>query len=504
MGQECPILSGTVELCVVKVIKGINIYGIYMTSLTLLYTADFTTFDGGDFTRIRGFASSRYGSIMYVCIVGGKILKSTDLGASWTDTGLANGGYTSIACSSDGTIVYVADLGQGLYKSTNSGSTWSYITRGAALPSDTNGNNVERDHGYTTYNVYQIACDATGSKVIMTTNYCAYIYKSIDGGVTWTNLYTISVTTTSSSPVLLASNIDGTILYAAFNNTDAKIYKSLDSGATWNILSTLGTVSGPFKGLSTNLTGDFCFACGSDGALNIFYETHAVKSVLVPQGGSLVTAATNYNNGNNIVVMENNKSETYSVTNLFPPGPVPGDPVVNISCFKEGSKILCYKEGREVYVNIEKIRKGDLIKTARNGYLPVDMIGKRRFENPKFVSSREKNRLYICTPYEYPELTNDLIITGCHAILKDIITEEQKRKMLDLLGNIYVTDHKYRLPACLDERAKPFLQQGDFNIWHIALQNDDYYMNYGIYANGLLVESCSKRFLKELSGMSLV
>lgn len=29
-------------------------------------------------------------------------------------------------------------------------------------------------------------------------------------------------------------------------------------------------------------------------------------------------------------------------------------------------------------------------------------------------------------------------------------------------------------------------------------------MNYGIYANGLLVESCSRRYLKEMSNMSLI
>lgn len=30
------------------------------------------------------------------------------------------------------------------------------------------------------------------------------------------------------------------------------------------------------------------------------------------------------------------------------------------------------------------------------------------------------------------------------------------------------------------------------------------YINYGIYANGLLVESCSKRYLKELSNLTLI
>ena len=58
--------------------------------------------------------------------------------------------------------------------------------------------------------------------------------------------------------------------------------------------------------------------------------------------------------------------------------------------------------------------------------------------------------------------------------------------------------------ACLDERAQPYLEEGVFTIWHIALDNDNYYFNYGIYANGLLVETCSKRYLKELSGMTLI
>ena len=58
--------------------------------------------------------------------------------------------------------------------------------------------------------------------------------------------------------------------------------------------------------------------------------------------------------------------------------------------------------------------------------------------------------------------------------------------------------------ACLDERAEPYLEEGLFNIWHFALENNDYYMNYGIYANGLLVETSSKRYMKEHSGMELI
>jgi hypothetical protein len=43
-----------------------------------------------------------------------------------------------------------------------------------------------------------------------------------------------------------------------------------------------------------------------------------------------------------------------------------------------------------------------------------------------------------------------------------------------------------------------------YTIWHLSLENDNYYYNYGIYANGLLVETASKRMIREFSGMELI
>ena len=131
------------------------------------------------------------------------------------------------------------------------------------------------------------------------------------------------------------------------------------------------------------------------------------------------------------------------------------------------------------------------------------MIGYREIENV-ICKERIKNKLYVCKQSEYQEIFEDLIITGCHAILVDDFKEEQREKTEEVLGNIFVTDNKYRLPACVDVKAKPYEKPGKFTIYHIALENNDYYMNYGIYANGLLVESTSKRYLKELSNMKLI
>jgi hypothetical protein len=131
------------------------------------------------------------------------------------------------------------------------------------------------------------------------------------------------------------------------------------------------------------------------------------------------------------------------------------------------------------------------------------MIGKRYIYHPS-IKERTKDQLYKCSQSEYPELFEPLIITGCHSILVDSFTsEEQRAKVIEVNGDIYVTDNKYRLPACVDDRTSVYENKGTYTIYHLALENDNYYSNYGIYANGLLVETCSKRYLKELSNMIL-
>jgi hypothetical protein len=87
----------------------------------------------------------------------------------------------------------------------------------------------------------------------------------------------------------------------------------------------------------------------------------------------------------------------------------------------------------------------------------------------------------------------------------DQFTDDQQRKQTEkVLKKIYVTDRKYRLPACVDSRARVYDQHGTYTIYHLALQHENYYMNYGIYANGLLVETCCRCYLKEKSGMTLI
>ena len=172
-------------------------------------------------------------------------------------------------------------------------------------------------------------------------------------------------------------------------------------------------------------------------------------------------------------------------------------------CFLEGTTVLCNLDGIEKYVPVEKIKNGTLVKTSLNGYKEVVLIGKGTIQNPG-NDERTENRLYKCSTSNYPQLKEDLYITGCHSILEFPITDKQKDAAIKHLGKLFVTDKKYRLMACVDERAEPWNSKGSYTIWHFALANKDEKMNYGVYVNGgLLVETCSINFLKNKSNIIL-
>jgi hypothetical protein len=176
----------------------------------------------------------------------------------------------------------------------------------------------------------------------------------------------------------------------------------------------------------------------------------------------------------------------------------------SIPCFLEGSTILCQVDGIEKYVPVEQLEKGMLVKTSLDGYKPVVSVGQGTIQNSE-DNERTENRLYKCSTFNYPQLKYDLYITGCHSILEFPITEKQKEDTIKHLGKLFVTDKKYRLMACIDERAEPWNSKGLYTVWHFALENNDELMNYGVYANGgLLVESCCIYFLKKKSNMKLI
>jgi hypothetical protein len=172
-----------------------------------------------------------------------------------------------------------------------------------------------------------------------------------------------------------------------------------------------------------------------------------------------------------------------------------------VVCFKDDTKIRCLVDNEERDVEIKNMKIGTLVKTLCDGYLPVKIIGKSTIDNLG-DNSRIKDRMYILSKEKYPELEEDLYLTGCHSILVDDLSDKEKNKIIEDYRKLYITDGKYRLPVYIDERSEPYNYKNKFEIYHLALFGKNKYVNHGIYAHGLLVETCFEERIK--SKMNLV
>ena len=373
-----------------------------------------------------------------------------------------------------------------------------------------------------------IAFDSSGNLYVVNTAGGVAITKFNSGGTIIANSTSSAATSglrgcvcDNSNNLYVADQVNGRIWKcdASLNLQGFTIAGSIPNaasivfdGSTYLYVSTGSASKTVFRvdlnGSVTNFYPNNSFTNNASGLTynrfnnNLYSLDNTAKTIYVDSINQYTFTGTSFSTPNTAYTLTITDASSAIITNSLTLNT--GSAPIPVPCFKKDTKILCMNDfGETVYMLIQNIRPGTLVKTFRNGFLPVDMIGTSKIYNSG-NNERTKNRLYRCSKYHYPELNEDLIITGCHSILETKLTQKQEEKTVDLFGELYVTDEKYRLMAYIDDRAKPYEVEGDFSIYHIALENDDYYTNYGIYANGLLVETCSKRTLTELSNMTLL
>lgn len=148
-----------------------------------------------------------------------------------------------------------------------------------------------------------------------------------------------------------------------------------------------------------------------------------------------------------------------------------------IPCYNKGTTILCLIDNIEKYVKIENLKVGDLVKTYKNGYNEIELIGKKTFRN-----NINKNTQCMFN-------INNLCVSGGHYILVDEKPDATKNPIFYNL-NLKIKD-KYCLLACDYEKAIKVMTDDIYTIYHLVLKGDE--MQYGIYVNdGFLSESTSK------------
>lgn len=228
-------------------------------------------------------------------------------------------------------------------------------------------------------------------------------------------------------------------------------------------------------------------------------------TLLILSNGQVSTTLLNeyintlYNNGNTTSFQEalTNKTEVNNFTAFTPLL----HQTLSINCFLKGTMI----ETMKGILPVEDLRPNMFVKTYNHSFVPIKLIGKMTMpHNSK--DKRNKNQLFVCKKEVYPEATDDLVITGCHSLLvdRDITDKDEEQRIIDANGDIFLTDNLVRIPAVADLQTIIYPEDGDHEIYHFSLDHHDEEMNYGVYANGILVETCSNRMMKEYSGMTFL
>jgi photosystem II stability/assembly factor-like uncharacterized protein len=118
--------------------------------------------------------------------------------------------------------VYVGDYaGAGILKSATGGGNWSTLNLNLAV----SGDSIDR-----------IVVDPANSNVVIAGSWWGYIYRSTDGGISWTNT---QLPGASKLDRIVFNPQNHNILYAGCLNggEGSNLFKSVDNGVTWNLSS---------------------------------------------------------------------------------------------------------------------------------------------------------------------------------------------------------------------------------------------------------------------------
>jgi len=183
--------------------------------------------------------------------VGDGIYKSTDAGENWTNMGLSNSERISkiLIDPKDGNTVYACVPGKlwsdstdrGVYKTTDGGKTWAHILKGGNASTGCSLMSMSsrdpkvlyaglwdfRRRGWTFRSGGEGPDSPSGSA----------FFKTVDGGVTWTELNDKSAKGLPAKPwgriavATAPSNPD--VVYALIESTRSALFRSSDGGKTW-------------------------------------------------------------------------------------------------------------------------------------------------------------------------------------------------------------------------------------------------------------------------------
>jgi len=253
------------------------------------------------------------------------------------------------------------------------------------------------------------------------------------------------------------------------------------------------------------------FYDNSDPSVNIYTNTveNGADSIFNTSPYSFSSAGTNitsipyYNNDGNtgndstwFNLRYTDQIQSEHLINISPPNSDPRYSVfMNFSligpiCFNEKTKILCLNQNlEEEYIPIENLRKGNFVKSYKHGYRKIDLIGK----NPMINNPEKWNKCMYKTKKNGQ--FEDLIVTGGHSILVDDLGQYKEANDKLFGSKTPIINDKYLLLCSLSNDFVKLENTDLYTYYHFILENNgDDNERFGVWANGILTETPSKKF----------
>lgn len=429
----------------------INCKGLYVLSATEMYTVDssvlwkLSVWQNTGVANTSGYKWSGLvsnGGATYGSTFNGDIYNTTSFAKQST---MSSNNLSALVSSYDGAILYASIFGGSIYKSTNGGATFSLLQN---LPIT----------NWTCVTTTQNSIVADDGRFIYAGINNKNIYKSTDGGSSWTLLSALSKYWTT-----IITDSTGNTIYACTNQ--GEIYRSTNGGSVFNLMYDAALWINDIK---TNTLGTAIVASTKGG--KIYVSTNTITPDI----------ATRDSNRNwvGISMAKSATSNSYKSAGVVDGGYL----YIGTACIMKGAKITMLLENVEIQIPIEELKVGDLVKTIKNGYKPIVDIITGSVENLTDVLKIKKNTINK----KYPNA--DLFLTKNHGILlpRDQITRYKRH---ELKYDVQIEGlHKLLVKDCIRSRK---VEEGELNsldYYHIVIY-DDKSDKFGIYANGLSVET---------------
>ncbi|MFM2386406.1 MAG: hypothetical protein RL660_1163 [Bacteroidota bacterium] len=158
--------------------------------------------------------------------------------------------YAFDIAASNPNIMYAAPESGGLFKTTNKGLDWVSVSDSSILP-----------------NLTAVAIDPTNPNIVYVGGY-EYIYKTIDGGATWTQLLYLSGLGTTDIAIVPSTPTK------IFHSGDLGLRVSTNSGATWTVVSGMSAAAYDIEINSQNNSSIYVLRNNAAGTQSEFWKSH--------------------------------------------------------------------------------------------------------------------------------------------------------------------------------------------------------------------------------------